>query len=203
MFEEDDTEVIVHDNVNSDLVDDFDQSDDTQTDDADSPSVAPPPFVGVSVDEQADVVDLYGNCLTWTNGAVKEATNQSFDELQEAADAVSLTVDEYCSTLVTPPLVDVTTTTERKPSKEKPAATKPAATPDDAATDDEATDAPPVDEPSDDATDDGETDDDSDDTGNGGNGNGGNGNGGNGNGNGNGHGNGNGNGNNRGKDKGK
>lgn len=43
-----------------------------------------------------ETADHFGKCTAWTNGTAKKITNPSFAELQVAADAGTVSVDEYC-----------------------------------------------------------------------------------------------------------
>lgn len=43
-----------------------------------------------------ETADHFGKCTAWTNGTAKKITNPAFAELQVAADAGTVSVDEYC-----------------------------------------------------------------------------------------------------------
>ena len=45
-------------------------------------------------------VDHFGKCMAWTHGSAKDATNPSRVELQVAADAAGLSIDDYCATVL-------------------------------------------------------------------------------------------------------
>lgn len=64
---------------------------------------SPEGIVPAVVENQNGVVDHHGKCTAWTNGSAKNASNPSFAELQVAADAVELTIDEYCATVLGTP----------------------------------------------------------------------------------------------------
>ena len=93
MFVDDGTEEVV-DNGDADaaVVEDVGAEPESAEDGA---SVTPR-VVDVVENNNGDI-DHHGKCTAWTNGAAKDAANPSFAELQVAADAAGLTVDEYCA----------------------------------------------------------------------------------------------------------
>jgi hypothetical protein len=50
--------------------------------------------------------DHFGLCTAWTNGGAKDPTNPAFSELQVAAVALGVSIDEYCATTIAAHLAD-------------------------------------------------------------------------------------------------
>jgi hypothetical protein len=108
MFQKDDANAIVHEDVDSNVIVDLgDHADNEQSGDQSPPVTQPATDDTVVVDEGAFVmIDFFGKCMAWTNGSAQDATSSSFDDLRAAANEASLTIDGFCGTIVTPSISD-------------------------------------------------------------------------------------------------
>lgn len=153
MFEKDDTNVVVHEPVEAQVIDDFShQSDNQQSSDDSKPVTQAATVIAVlNADEaSSNTADFFGKCTAWGNGAAKDATNPAFADLQAAADASTLTIDEFCATVEKPGNSDDknNTGTDNKPADDKPAVTtQPPDAADDQPADDSGDDDPNADDP--------------------------------------------------------
>jgi hypothetical protein len=91
MFEDDSNELVLEGGDTSVL---DEGSDTTVADDESSDSSVP------ERENHNGSVDHFGKCTAWTHGSAKDATNPSRVELQVAADAAGLSIDDYCATVL-------------------------------------------------------------------------------------------------------
>ena len=100
MFVDEEPAVIVDNGGSGKLDAAEDVNDPTESEDSTDVETTMPPTSDAVVENNIGGVDVHGKCTAWTSGATKDATNPSFAELQVAADAAGVTIDEYCATFV-------------------------------------------------------------------------------------------------------